>query len=197
MRKILIINGTPRSGKDSFCDFIKIFCEEEKIYYLNISTVDHIKEIARNNFGWNGIKDAAGRQLLSDLKDASIRYNNGPFNYCVQKITEKENHIYEYRLLDVKNDNFIFTIHCREPSEIEKFKRYYGEDCITIFIKREIIEKDVDCYCDQPDYLKNYNYDFIINNNKALVDLKAKAISLISIFRNQYYYATDSRTDNK
>lgn len=186
MKYILVINGTPQAGKDSFCEFINEYCKSLNIFHSNISTIDHIKEIAKNNFGWNGVKDAAGRQLLSDLKDASTRYNNGPFKYCVKLIAEKENTVsYQY-------NNFIFTIHCREPSEIEKFKNYYKEDCYTIFIKRKLIEKDVDCYCDQPEYLKNYNYDFIIENDKDLADLKLKAMSLINQIRNMNY-ATNTR----
>ncbi|MFA7202959.1 MAG: hypothetical protein WC188_04550 [Candidatus Caldatribacteriota bacterium] len=177
MIKILILNGTPQSGKDTFCDFIKDICKDKIVYYENISSVDHIKELAELYFGWDGKKDFAGRQLLSDLKDASTKYNNGPFNEVINKINMSM--FYNSK----KYMDFLFTIHCREIPEIEKFKEYYNEICsnfcYTVFIKRNLIDDNKNCYCDRQDYLENYKYDIIIDNNSDLDSLRRKTSDLL------------------
>jgi len=161
-KKIIIVNGTPQSGKDTFADYIKKICIENNYYFDNISTVDYIKEIAKNNFSWNGIKDEKGRQLLSDLKNASINYNDGPFKYVRSLISKKI-----YDKLDQDN-KFYFIIHCREIPEIKKIKDYYQNNCITVFIDRPFIETENTCYCDKKENLQNYNYDYKIENTKDL-----------------------------
>ena len=123
-----------------------------------MSTVDHIKEIALEKFDWDGVKDDRGRRLLSDLKDASTRYNIGPFKKIVTQI-DNLNKYYgkDYIILSI--------IHCREPEEIQRFKDYYHEDCKTILIKRKtdiITSNHADSNVDK------YDYDFVINNDGDL-----------------------------
>lgn len=161
-KRIIIVNGTPQSGKDTFADYIKKICIENNYYFNNISTVDHIKEIAKNNFNWDGVKDEKGRQLLSDLKNASIKYNDGPFKYIKSLISKK---IYE---ATNKNTIFYFIIHCREISEIKKIKDYYQNNCITVFINRPFIETEKTCESDKRKNIQNYNYDYKIENIKDL-----------------------------
>jgi hypothetical protein len=176
---VLIVNGAPEVGKDIFTSNIKkIFdadSNNDRIYNY-ISTVDHIKEIALTSFDWDGVKDESGRRLLSDLKDASTRYNSGPFKKVVSKIDN----------LDVFYDGYtiLSIVHSREPDEISKFKEYYKDNCYTILIKRKtdvLISNHADANVDK------YRYEYEIDNNGTLEEFYDKCIDFINALKIKIY----------
>lgn len=162
---IIVINGCGGSGKDSF---IELFKKQMPLLCVkNLSTVDQIKKCA-TFLGWNGEKDEKSRKFLSDLKDISAKYNDGPFNY-IKKYIEGTKGYYD-----------VFFIHSREPEEIEKFVEEFN--ALTIFIdanKRvpHISSNHAD------DEVENYNYDYYIDNNGSLEDLK----EAVSTFCKEIY----------
>ena len=175
---IFILNGYPRSGKDTFAEFLKEYQTPEtiKYHFQNISTVDYIKSIAENFFGWDQKKDEKGRRLLSDLKDASRRYNNGPFHQTVSQIGRYEYYNFYINENVLENDIlFLNIIHTREPDEIQMFKEHYKDLCSTILIKRNyngVISNHAD------KNVENYKYDYIIENNNSLKDFKKQTHTL-------------------
>jgi tRNA uridine 5-carbamoylmethylation protein Kti12 len=60
--KIIILNGTGRSGKDEFVNQLENFVAVKRY-----STIDKIKDIAIQSFGWNGEKDNKGRNKFNKL----------------------------------------------------------------------------------------------------------------------------------
>lgn len=162
---VLVVNGKPGVGKDEFTKNIKnlfIMDNTRRRLYNFISTVDHIKEIALEKFGWDGVKDEKGRRLLSDLKDASTRYNLGPFKKIIEQIDHQKNFsaFFDHKMVTI--------IHCREPEEIQRFKDYYGEECKTILIKRNT---DVEINGNHADVnVDKYEYDYVLDNNGTLED---------------------------
>ena len=71
--EIIVINGYPESGKDTFVNLCKNIVGES--FVKNISTVDFVKEVAML-CGWDGTKTPKNRKFLSDL------------NHIKQKIKE-------------------------------------------------------------------------------------------------------------
>jgi hypothetical protein len=111
--------------------------------------------------GWDGTKDDKSRKLLSDLKDLWIEFNNGPINKLIQTIDEIDD---QYN----PPDPYLIFIHIREPYEIEKFKSNYP-DTATVMVKRSKTTKynnDSDQFADE------YAYDYIIENDGTLNELK-------------------------
>ena len=163
--KIFVINGMPRAGKDTFVEM----CQMQALWCLNVSTVDFVKELAVR-CGWDGTKTPENRAFLSDLKDLLTRWNNVPFNMVRQRIFLFEKQIEQY---DFKSDDGVVFIHCREPEEIQKFVDYYNAQ--TILIRRESIEtKEQSNHADAEVF--NCKYDFVVENNGTLDELKQKAI---------------------
>lgn len=157
---VIVVNGRPQCGKDTFSENIRKICHSinSNLIFDNNSTVDHIKIIAKNHFNWNGEKDEKGRRLLSDLKDASTRYDSGPFEHIVDLI----NCIY-FRNVDYPENYYVITvIHSREPDEISKFAEYFGETCKTVLIKRS---NNVEISCHADANVDDYPYDYILENN--------------------------------
>ncbi len=161
--KVIVINGSAESGKDLFVEYITESFTEHKI--ANLSTIDPSKE-ALLELGWDGkTKDEETRQAMVDLKQMSIRLFNGPFHYIVKKISGK--------LGTAPTSNWAFFVHCREPEEIQKLVDHFKEDCITLLVrnpKGKALKNGAD------DVVENYNYDFIIENDKTKKDLRRQAV---------------------
>lgn len=164
---LIVINGVGTCGKDTFIDFCKQFT---KCY--NYSTIDYYKMLAKNYFEWDGVKDEKGRKLLSDLKIASIIYNNMPMKLL--------NHEYE-KICD-EGEHSIFFCVCRDIQDIEYIKANYKR-AYTLLIKNDNIpaitsnEGDANVF--------NYNYDYIIENNGTLEELRDKARDFCSMMLNR------------
>ena len=154
-KQVIIINGTGGSGKDTFVEFCSEFAN-----VINISSVDKVKEAAKILVGWNGEKDEKSRKLLVDLKQLSIEYNDSPSKYIKQKFDE----------FMESNSSYLF-IHIREIDEIEKIKKMLGAK--TMLVKNPRVALIISNNSDGNVY--NYNYDYVIENDGTLEDLKQKA----------------------
>ena len=166
MIKTYIINGAGGVGKDQFIKFVIDELGEKYIY--NISTVDVVKTIARI-IGWRGKKTPQDRKYLSDLKDMMTYWSDAPFNSVVN-LTELQ--VEEWKEFQIR-DAAVF-IHCREPNEIDRLVKRLGAE--TILIIRDTDE----IYINHADNeVFNYNYDFIIDNNGTLEELKDLAATFV------------------
>jgi len=161
---IIIINGYPESGKDTFCGFAN------NIYNTTeYSTVDTVKDIA-TEMGWNGIKTPYSRNMLSALKDFYVEWFDGTFVEMTNLIDD----IYRHG-----NDKFIF-LHTREPEEIGRVVQWCEETCkvcYTVFINRDVSTKH-DNHADADVY--NYKYDIYIDNYGTLEGFKKKSLDIFS-----------------
>lgn len=162
MKKIVIINGTGGSGKDTF---VGLCSKYTRVY--NFSSIDKVKELARL-IGWNGLKKEKDRKFLSDLKKITTEYNDMSFNSIIEAINNYN-----------KSDNEIMFIHIREPEEIKKLVKKYA--CKTLLIKRDNIKKIISNYSDAN--VDKYNYDYIIENT-TLDEFENKAKKFIEELKN-------------
>ena len=165
-KKIIIINGCGGVGKDTFVEFCKEF-----VNVKNISSVDKVKEAAKVLVGWSGEKSEKARKFLSDLKQMSIDYNNYPLVY-IQEQSEK--------FLHNETEKVMF-IHIREIEEIEKVKNAIGAK--TLLITNNRVEKINTNKSDAN--VDNFQYDFYIENNGTLDELREKAKKFIMEEENE------------
>ena len=164
--RVVIVNGRPGVGKTTFenmCGRVvgNAYCNKR-------STVDKIKEIAKEG-GWDGVKDAAGRKLLSDLKDIFTEYNNMPMNDILKYLSGWEADLAYY---GVGNHPHILFVDDREPEHIEKLKNKLN--AITLLIRRPG-DEDVETSNHADKNVFEYKYDWTINNDGDLDLLKVKA----------------------
>ena len=154
--EVIVINGTAEAGKDFFVRT----CFRVLKDAVELSTVTPVKDAARA-LGWDGEKTPAARRMLSDIKDAWTRWNDGSFNYIREQVEL-------HRMMGAA----WFFVHCREPEEISKFAGYYNGCCRTVLIRRPGIEAP-DNHADRR--VEDYPYDEIIPNDGTLSDLRQKA----------------------
>lgn len=159
-KQIFVINGFGGVGKDTFVDLVSIELNDvlKKFHtVINFSSVDRVKEIAKE-IGWNGEKSEKDRKFLSDLKKLSSEYCDMPFQSIKSKINEFD-----------KNENSqVLFLHIREPEEIERVVKEFGAK--TILITRNVVKHIMSNTSDAN--VSNYNYDYIINNNGTIEDLR-------------------------
>lgn len=171
MCKFFIINGAPTSGKSTFVSY----CQEHTNSVKEFSTVDYVKEVALI-CGWDGVKRPKDRKFLSGLKDLLTEWNDAPFNYIVTAAK------YHKRK---KNSTAIF-IHCREPEEIARLVE--ALNARTILVSRDAANSEQTTnHADKEVF--NYNYDYIIENNGTLEDLREAAehfMVFIEFMENDY-----------
>jgi len=162
---ILIFNGNPRSGKTQCQLFLKDLVSSqygEDIFI--VSTVDIIKKAAKI-LGWKSDefdKSEKARKFLSDLKMSSTEFCDHSYNYIKYSIEE----FFQY------SNAKILCIDSREIIEIERFKKDFKAK--TIIVKNPNVLAITSNIADADANRIDYKYDFIINNNGTLDDLKIK-----------------------
>ena len=162
--KYFIINGRPRSGKDTFVNFC---LEELGAFGKLISTVDFVKKIA-TECGWDGTKDLKNRKFLSDLKDLLTNWGDVPYKKTLQEIDMFK---FDLDYWDVPDKGVVFIM-CREPKEIERFERELNAK--SVLIRRASVEFEQQSNHADSEVL-NHKYDYIIENNGTVDELKEKA----------------------
>jgi len=158
--KIIIINGMPQSGKDSFVEFAK----DGDYPVYNFSTVDFVKAKALE-LGWNGTKDERGRRFLSDLKDALSLYDDIPFKKVLEEIQK------------IKESNAVVFVHSREPKDISHWVELTGAK--TLLIRRSAAE-DVEHDNHADTEVFDYDYDYVYSNSGDLEQFHNEAIKFVN-----------------
>lgn len=167
--KILVVNGKPRSGKDTFCRSAERNCG----LVYPISTIDVVKQIALIA-GWHGEKDEKARKFLSDLKDIMTEYNDMPHEYVTQFIKQQ---------IAMREDNTdtIFLVQSREAEDIQ---RWVDENnAFTVCISRPDIKHAWGNHAD--DDIDNYVYDYYLVNDKTEEEWICKSINFINKIKKQ------------
>lgn len=167
--KIIVINGRPRAGKDTFVEF----CQKHCIWCLNVSTVDFVKEVAQH-CGWDGTKTPENRAFLSSLKDILTLWNDVPFKKVCKEISSfvGEMTLYDF---DPETEGIVF-IHCREPEEIDRFRVELGSQ--SLLITRSDVEDEAQSNHADAEVNK-YKYDYMIANDGTLDDLEDAAVHFL------------------
>jgi hypothetical protein len=168
MQKLaVIINGRPESGKDALCDAVIRQGRARKI-----SSIDPIMEIAKQG-GWDGVKDARSRKLLSDLKRIFAEYNGLPNQYVLQ----------EYRRFLGSEDEVLF-IHIREKDQIEAFKAAAAGPCVRLLVRRPGASGKMGNPSD--DEVDQMGYDIVFDNDAPLADAQKAFCKLIGYIRQTH-----------
>lgn len=165
--KVIIINGFPESGKDTF---IKL-CKRHYEFCVNYSSVEFIKEFALK-CGWDGEKTPKDRAFLSDLKKLLIEWRDAPYELTAKKIRA----LYTQEKYMIDSVEFLFFVHCREPEEIKKFVERLGAK--ALIIRKPDVENIEQSNSSDADIF-NYTYDYTIYNDGTKEELEEKAIEFL------------------
>ena len=180
--KVVIINGKPQSGKDTFCKYAQGYCDDdESANTLIISSVDPLKEML-TQLGWDGTKTDKIRDMLMDMKQLWVQNQDGPTMFLF-------NNILEFHKACTGEDNIVF-VHIREPEEIKKLVNALtgfesmGIDVISLLVIREGGENTPNQPAetrrsDDEALINSYEYDVTINNDEDLIKLQELAAEFV------------------
>ena len=157
MIKIVILNGNPAAGKNTFAEIIEGF----------YPVIDHISyvDFTRNmldkmRVDYSG-KTAKDRQLIEAVNDALEKHSDIPFiDICSFTDKAKKTH----------NDGILF-VDIRKPENIQRFCKEFPET-VTVFVEDG---KPISNVTFSDSVVRNMDYDYIINNTGSVDDLKEKA----------------------
>ncbi len=175
--KIIIINGYAGVGKDTFVDYCRDVTNTGPYPYSsvytsvvhNLSTISPIKALAEE-IGWDGGKTPKDRKFLSDLKDLLSKYNDYSFNKTIENVGAI---VRFFKIFIPHNlDKLTIFIHCREPEEIERFKKELGAR--SLIVRRHSSEV-VTQFNHADNNVFDAVYDYTIFNEGSLDDLKESA----------------------
>ena len=180
--KVVIINGKPQSGKDTFCKYAQGYCDDdESANTLIISSVDPLKEML-TQLGWDGTKTDKIRDMLMDMKQLWVQNQDGPTMFLF-------NNILEFHKACTGEDNIVF-VHIREPEEIKKLVNALtgfesmGIDVISLLVVRKGREDTPNQPAetrrsDDEALINSYKYDVTINNDEDLIKLQELAAEFV------------------
>jgi len=167
MVKVICVNGVSRSGKDTFIKFIR---EQSETTVVVHSTIDTIRKMLIESGLMVGDRKGIGeREFMVAVKQAWIKYSDGPYNQVIDKVLRIKKFM-------EPADIILFFVQVREPQEIKKLKLYYGDDFITVVVKKKGIEAQI--YNDM--CVTDMEYDFVIENNGTVEDLKVRATHFLN-----------------
>ena len=174
LKKIFIVSGKARHGKDTTCSFIKELCEEKGLKVINLAYGNYIKEYVKKITDWDGSEETKPRTLLQQLGTEVIRYQIDN-EFFIKRIID------DIKVLSYFCD--IITISdARLPEELDLVTKAY-DNSVKIKIERPSLESELtskEQHHATEIGLNNYtNYDYIIQNDGSIEDLKEKANSLI------------------
>lgn len=110
---ILCVSGKAEHGKTTFTKILMDEFDKLSIKYVKIAYADYVKFIAQKYFGWNGIKDEAGRRLLQWIGTDYVRSIDPNFWVdTVVRFVKVFGKLYKY----------ILTDDCRFPNEIDTWQ---------------------------------------------------------------------------
>lgn len=169
MKKVLIINGYPKSGKTEFENIIA-----KHINSIIYSSITPVKESAIKYFHWDGDeknKTEVWRRFFAELKLMLVEQ----FDFIYIKVAEKVRELYSNVHCE------ILMVDSREVKEIERFKNCF--QAVTVFINNDRVEKITSNDADAN--VENYVYDYYIDNNGTLEELEEKAVEFINKLKSE------------
>lgn len=159
-KTVIVINGKGGVGKDTLIDSL---IKNRSYSFVNYSSIDCIKEIARGSGYWDDDKTDAGRAFLHDLKMAYTKYCNLPHIRSLMAVSQLIN----------REDTDLMFVHIREPEEIDKFVKAVRCKFPDVYITTLLVvrsdytpgwENDAD-----NDTILDYKYDHVFDNSSSNV----------------------------
>ena len=153
IKLVFIVNGMARCGKDTFAQFVGDLVPTKKI-----SSIDKVKNIARQ-CGWDGVsKTEKDRKFLSDLKVLTSEYSDMPMRYICD--------LYNEFIRD--SEHVVLLIDIREPENIKVAKQLFN--ATTILIRNKNVKQINSNMADAN--VENYDYNYILENNGSLDEFR-------------------------
>lgn len=172
LKKIFILTGKARQGKDTVCEFIKEYYKDLKV--LHLPNNYYMRDYAKRIIGWDGNDVTKPRELLLQLADFARSFDE---HFYIKRTIEDISIFSQYY-------DIIIIPDARFPYEIELPKEKF-ENVISICVTRPNYNSELSSENKNhptETSLDSYdNYDYNIINDGTIEDLKNKIYDLLHI----------------
>ena len=173
-KKIFIISGKARHGKNTVADLIKEYYENQNLKVINDSYAYYIKDYAKRISNWDGNENTKPRELLQQLGTNLIRQNIDRLFFINRMIEDLKVFSYFYDIITISDGRF--------EEELDLIKNKFDN---VILIKVDRPNFDNGLTQEQKNHptetsLDNYNkFDYIIENDSTIENLKEKVNQIL------------------
>lgn len=173
--KIYIICGKARHGKDTIAEMIKNYYIEKKCDILNLQYSSYIKEYAKKISNWDGSEETKPRELLQQLGTNIIRDKIDEAFFVKKLVDDIKVYSFFFDVLTISDARFKIEVDIPRDNfqnvTIIRVNRPNFDNGLTEEQQLHRTETDLDDY---------ENYDYIIENDGSLDDLKEKVIEILN-----------------
>lgn len=184
---IVLLGGRAGCGKTTAALYLEgNLCNYLGLNVLHTAFATSLKEIARNCFGWDGVKDEKGRRLLQVIgTDAGRAYDE---NIWVKKMDE---------ILLTELPHIAFIDDWRFPNEKAFYEQSFMYDITSVRIERplQILDQTLSCHPSENSiptaetenlvYNKDSYYNFSIFNNGTMEEYNKKLGSILDYLKTK------------
>lgn len=170
--KVILISGKAQNGKDTVADFLHKALVNDGKRVLVTHYADLLKYICTNYFGWDGNKDARGRQMLQYVGTDVIRKQNPTLWVDFVSMLLKYFH---------ENWEYVIIPDCRFPNEVTTMVEN-GFDTVHLRVVRKNFKSPLTEEQQQHPSeiaLDNVKPDYFIYNDGTLGELEENIIKWI------------------
>lgn len=175
MTHIIIINGHPRAGKDTFIGFMEKHLRAHDIGCRSFSSIDPVRDML-GAYGFDlSQKTEADRKLLAVVGSAVEEHSNWRTEQCIAEALSAHIHT---------RGNTVVFLHIREPENIAKVRSWVeqegsvlGISIATVFLRSDRSEKVKSNSADGG--VGDMAYDHYVTNHGSLLDLDNTAAAFL------------------
>ena len=171
LKKIFVIAGKARQGKDTVCEYIREYYKDLKV--LHLPNNYYMRDYAKRIVDWDGEDDTKPRDLLIELADLGRSFSE---HFYINRTIEDI-------LIFSKYYDIIVIPDVRFPYEIELPKGKF-EDVISIYVERpnfiSELSNDQKKHATESSLDDYDNYDYKIINDGSLDDLRTKVFEMLN-----------------
>lgn len=173
--KIYLIAGKAQSGKDTVAKYIKKICNEYNLKHINLQYSFYFKNYAKNIISWDGKEETKPREFLQFLGTDLIRKEIDELFFVNRMIEDIKVYSYFFDIITVSDVRFKIEIDLLKKI----FKNTYSIQIVRPNMNVFLTEKQKK-HRTEIDLVNYKKYDYIITNDKTLIDLEKKVRKTIT-----------------
>ena len=171
MKKIFLISGAARHGKDTVADIIMDKLEGKS---MKIAMADYLKYMAKKYYKWDGEKNLRGRTILQQLGTERIREELNMDTFHVERVCQ------DIKIIEDRYD-YIFIPDVRFKNEMWYTMAKFPYSTTSIQVHRENFESNLTEEQKQHKSevdLVGFEHDYYISSKSGL-DKVEKQVDLV------------------
>lgn len=172
--KIYILSGKSGSGKTQVADYIIDNYNKKNMKAVNLYYAYYLKDYAKRILGWDGSEETKPRDFLQQVGSELIKKHVNKNLVTSRLLDDIEVFSYFYDVIVISDARFIDEINLVK-------EKYSNAISINIIRNKENDLNELEKKHDTETSLDNFNdYDYVINNDSTLENLKEKVDTLVS-----------------